>query len=159
MPNIRKALANLLARLNLRDPGSLSVTIGGEHIAVRPLGLESALEFMLLLAPYVGSLDRHWPMLAETLAKKTGPEQHGCLGAIIAIMSDEVKGAPGDITRAVALMLGRDPEWVARYALPEEIVTAIPVLNEANDFNSLFNSLRALGLALPKGNGDNGSSR
>lgn len=158
MPDIRRALTNLLVRLKLRDPSSLSVTIGGEHIAVRPLGLEGALEFALLLAPYVGSLDRHWSLLAEALEQPTAPERRGFLKVVVAAMADEMERAPGDVTRAVALLLDREPEWVARHALPEEIVAALPILDGANDFKSLFNSMRELGLTLPK-TGDNGSSR
>jgi hypothetical protein len=159
MPNLRRALARLWARLKPRDTNSLSVQIGGEHIAVRPLGLEAALEFMLLLAPYVGSLDRHLDLLIEAANQPTAPERRGFLKVVLTAMADEMERAPGDITRAVALMLDREPDWVALNALPEEIVEALAVLDRVNDFGSLFNSLRALGLTTPKIKGDNGSSR
>ena len=136
---------------------SLSVTIGGECIAVRPMGLEDALKVLLLIAPYIGALDRYLPMLAKALQEKTAPERRGFLKVVVTAMADEMEQAPGDVTKVVALLLGRDPEWVARNALPEEIVRALTTFDEANDFRSLFASLRALGLTAPKGN--DGTSR
>jgi len=121
------------------------------------MGLEDALQFVLLIAPYIGSLDRYLPMLAEALQEKTAPERRGFLKVVVTAMADEMQRAPGDVTKVVALLLGRDPEWVARNALPEEIVRALTAFDEANDFRSLFASLRALGLTVPKGN--DGASR
>jgi len=135
----------------------LSVTIGGECIAVRPMGLENALRFLLLIAPYVGALDRHLPMLAEALQEKDGPQRRGFLRAVVTVMAGEMERAPGDVAKAVSILIGKDPEWVARNALPEEIVQALSACDEANDFKSLFASLRALGLTMPKGN--DGASR
>ena len=156
MPNLFKHLVKRIRRKH-DETDSLSVTIGGECIAVRPMGLEDALQFVLLIAPYIGSLDRYLPMLAEALQEKTAPERRGFLKVVVTAMADEMQRAPGDVTKVVALLLGRDPEWVARNALPEEIVRALTAFDEANDFRSLFASLRALGLTVPKGN--DGASR
>lgn len=156
MRNILEALAKRIGR-KYDKADSLSVTIGGECIAVRPMGLEDALQFLLLIAPYIGALDRHLPMLAEALQEKDGPQRRGFLKAVVTAMVGEMERAPGDVTKAVSILLGKEPEWVARNALPEEIVRALSVCDEVNDFRSLFASLRALGLTMPKGK--NGASR
>ena len=156
MRNILEALAKHIGRKHDKAD-SLSVTIGGECIAVRPMGLEDALQFLLLIAPYIGALDRHLPMLAEALQEKDGPQRRGFLKAVVTAMVGEMERAPGDVTKAVSILLGKEPEWVARNALPEEIVRALSVCDEVNDFRSLFASLRALGLTMPKG--ENGASR
>lgn len=156
MRNILEALAKRIGRKHDKAD-SLSVTIGGECIAVRPMGLEDALQFLLLIAPYIGALDRHLPMLAEALQEKDGPQRRGFLKAVVTAMVGEMERAPGDVTKAVSILLGKEPEWVARNALPEEIVRALSVCDEVNDFRSLFASLRALGLTMPKG--ENGASR
>ena len=156
MRNLFDAMKKRIRRKH-KERCLLSVTIGGECIAVRPMGLEDALKFLLLIAPYIGALDRYLPMLAEALQEKTAPERRGFLKVVVTAMADEMEQAPGDVTKVVALLLGRDPEWVARHALPEEIVRALTTLDEANDFRSLFASLRALGLTVSKGN--DGTSR
>ena len=159
MRNLFNAMKKRIRRKHKRAD-SLSVTIGGECIAVRPMGLEDALQFLLLIAPYVGALDRHLPMLAEALQEKDGPQRRGFLKAVVTAMAGEMQRAPGDVTKAVSILLGKDPEWVARNALPEEIVRALSVCDEANDFRSLFASLRALGLAMPNvDRGNDGESR
>lgn len=156
MLKILNALAKRIGRKQHSD-GPLSVDIGGERIAVHPLGLKDTIQFMLLLAPYVGSFDRHRQMLADALQKPDGPTRHGFLSAIFTAMAGEMGHAPGDLTRAVALLLDREPEWVARHGMAEEIVRAIPVLDAANNFGSLFVSLRALGLTAAEKSGDNGT--
>lgn len=159
MRKILGALAKRIGRKH-KERCSLSVEIGGECIVVRPMGLEDALRFLLLIAPYVGALDRHLPMLAEALQEKDGPQRRGFLKAVVTAMTGEMERAPGDVTKAVAILLGKEPEWVARNALPEEIVRALSACDEANDFKSLFASLRALGLTMPKvDRGNDGPSR
>lgn len=122
-----------------------SVVLGGERVPIEPLGLEAALELGLLLAPYVAGIERHLPELKAALEATNGRRPQLLTAAMRALVG-EMRQAPGDLTRAVALLVGRDPEWVALHALPAEVVQALPVLDEANDFGALLEAIRGLGL-------------
>ena len=124
-----------------------SVTLGGERIPISPLGLESALELGLLLAPYVAGIERHLPELKAALEATNGQRPQLLTAAVRALVG-EMRQAPGDLTRAVALLVDREPEWVALHALPTEVVQALPVLDEANDFGALLEAVRDLGLTV-----------
>ena len=129
----------------LRRRKKLSVTLGGERIAVSPLDLEDALRLLFILAPHLAAIEHHLPELMAALSNTNGNRPALLTSAFTALIG-EMQQAPGDLTRAVALLVGRDPEWVATYALPEEVVAALPVLDEANDFAALFNAVKGLGL-------------
>lgn len=121
------------------------VVLGGERIPVKPLGLEAALELALLLAPYVAGIERHLPELKAALEATNGRRPQLLTAAVRALVG-EMRTCPGDLTRAVALLVGREPEWVALHALPTEVVQVLPVLDEANDFGALLEAIRGLGL-------------
>lgn len=105
-------------------PKMPTVKVGAEIIEVRPMGLENTLRFLVLIAPYLSRL------------------RYG-LGAVL---RERGVYAPGEITLAFALLIDRDVEWVARNATARDLVEAIPVLDEINNFGSLFQAAKALGV-------------
>jgi hypothetical protein len=124
-----------------------TVILGGERIAVSPLGLEKALELLLLLAPYLALLERHLPVIQAALWNIDG-KRPDLLSAVFRALAGEMQSAPGDLTRAVALLVDRDPEWVAVNALADEVVQALPVLDRVNDFGTLLQAMDDLGLKI-----------
>jgi hypothetical protein len=120
------------------------VVLGGRRIVVRPMNLEHCLELALLLAPYVGAVERYLPDLRAAL-KDTSGRRPDLLSAGLRVLAGDMQAAPGDITRAVALLAGVDAEWLAANATAAEIVKALPVLGEANDLWALLGELRRWG--------------
>ena len=96
------------------------------------------MRLVLLLAPYIARLERHWgrlkgnPRLLETVLKD---------------LAKEMMFAPGDIVQAYALLLDRPPEWIAQEATAKELIEALPALDRANDFIGLWQAAQALGIS------------
>lgn len=121
-----------------------AVTIKGETFSPQPLDLEEALTLLLLLAPYVAMIENH---LAEfqTALKDTAGDRPRLLSALLRTLSSDIQ--PADITRVFALLLHKPPEWF-RGIKPLELVEALPVLDDVNDFNEIFTLVRELGLTV-----------
>jgi len=132
----------------------LAVMLGGEIIPVEPLGLEDTLRLAFLFAPYLAAFENHLPALQAAL-EVTGGARPALLSAAVRAMADDMRtSAPGDLTRIVAILVKRDPEWVAQNATPAEVVEALPVLDAVNDFAALLDAIRGLGLTLTLGKTD-----
>lgn len=114
------------------------IEIGGQRVEVEPLSLQNATALILLMTPYWPILDEHLPNLEHALVNKDRP----LLVGIFTVLRDEMRKAPGDIIKAVALLAGLDAEWVARKATAEEIVEALPVLDRIHDLGRLWGLLR-----------------
>jgi hypothetical protein len=104
------------------------IKIGSERVEVVPLSLQNATALILLMAPYWPILDEHLPHLEHALINKDRP----LLVGIFTVLREEMRKAPGDITRAVALLAGLDAEWVARNATATEVVEALPALDRVH---------------------------
>jgi hypothetical protein len=91
------------------------------------------------MAPYWPILDEHLPNLEHAMINKDRP----LLVGVFTVLREEMRNAPGDITRAVALLAGLDAAWVARNATAAEMVEALPVLDEVHDLGRLWGTLRA----------------
>jgi hypothetical protein len=115
------------------------IKIGGQSVEVTPLSLQNATALILLMAPYWPILDEHLPNLEHAMINKDRP----LLVGIFTVLREEMRKAPGDITRAVALLAGLDAEWVARNATAAEMVEALPVLDQVHDLRRLWGTLRA----------------
>ncbi len=57
---------------------------------------------------------------------------------------------PADFTRAFAILLQKEPEWF-RGVKAVELVEALPILDEVNDFAGIFYALKGLGLTVKYG--------
>jgi hypothetical protein len=121
-----------------------AVIVGNEVIQPRPLGLEAVCRLTLLLGPYAPLLENHWPEFQRLLATTNGDRPH-LLVAFFRTLASEIK--PQDITGAFAILLDRPPEWF-REVKPVELLNALPVLDEVNDFAGLFAAIRGLGLVV-----------
>ncbi len=115
------------------------IKIGGQRIEIMPLSLQDATAIILLMTPYWPILDEHLPNLEHALINKDRP----LLTGIFMVLRDEMRKAPGDITKAVALLAGLDAEWVARNATAAEVVEALPVLDKVHDLGRLWGLLRS----------------
>jgi len=125
------------------------VKIGGQRIEVAPLSLQDATALILLMAPYWPVLNEHLPNLEHALINKDRP----LLVGIFMTLRKEMQKAPGDITKAVALLAGLDVEWVARNGTATEVVEALPVLDRVHDLGRLWGILRAGSFYLGKDEG------
>jgi len=61
-------------------------------------------------------------------------------------LREELSEMPGDMTRALALLLDMEPELLAGQITAQEFVAALPVLDEVNDLMGLWENVRELGL-------------
>jgi len=125
------------------------IKIGGQQVEVTPLSLQDATALILLMAPYWPVLNEHLPNLEHALINKDRP----LLVGIFMTLREEMRKAPGDITKAVALLAGLDAEWVARNATAEEVVEALSVLDRVHDLGRLWGILRAGSFYLGKDEG------
>ena len=121
------------------------ITLGGEKIRPQPLTLESALELALLLAPHVAKIEVHLPEIKAALETTDGTRPQ-VLTALFTGLRDELASAPGDMTKALALLVDRDPLWIASEATAQEFVAALPILDEVNDLGALWAAVQALGI-------------
>lgn len=120
------------------------VRIGGETFEPQPLDLEQAIELLLLLAPYVALIERYLPDLRNAL-ENTKEERPRLLSALFTALSGEIE--PQDFTKAFAILLQKPPEWF-RGVRAAELVAALPVLDDVNDFVEMLSLTRELGLTV-----------
>jgi len=120
------------------------VTLGGQRIEVKTLGLENCLSLLLLVGPHLATIERYLPDIRAAFHENTG-RRPDLLSAGLRALADEMQAAPGDITRALALLAGVDAEWLAQSATAEEVLKALPALGEANDLWALLSELRRWG--------------
>ena len=121
------------------------VKLGNEWHAVHPLSLENALKLALLLAPHAARVEAHWPELKAALARTDGGRPQ-VLGALFLALREELASMPGDILQAAALLLDKDPLWLAGNMSAQEFVGALPTLDRVNDLKRLWESMKELGL-------------
>lgn len=114
------------------------IKIGGQRVEIEPLSLQNATALILLTVPYWPILDEHLPNLEHALINK----DRSLLVGIFTVLREEMREAPGDITKAIALLSGLDAEWIARNATAAEIVEALPVLDEVHSLGRLWGLLK-----------------
>jgi hypothetical protein len=114
------------------------ITLGGQRTEIKPISLQTAVELILLMAPYWPILEDYTPRIEEALLAKNKP----LLSEIFFVLREKMQDTPGDITKAVALLAGLDPVWLAKNGTAQEIVEALPVLDKAHDFRRLWRILR-----------------
>lgn len=124
-----------------------SIKLGGERLTPEPLTLERALELVLLLAPHLARIEAHLPEIRAAL-ETTGGDRPDLLTTVFTALRDELTDAPGDMTKALALLVDRDPPWVAERVTAREFVAALPVLDRVNDLGGLWAAVQALGITL-----------
>jgi hypothetical protein len=115
------------------------ITLGGQAVEIQPLSLQDATALVLLMVPYWPILDEHLPHLEQALIDKERP----LLVGIFTVLREEMREAPGDITKAVSLLAGLEPDWVAKNATAAEMVEALPTLDRVHDLGRLWGVLRA----------------
>lgn len=119
--------------------------IGGERVEAAPLTLENALKLALLLAPHAARVEEHWPEVRAALARTDG-RRGDVLSSLFVGLRGELASAPGDMVRAMGLLLGRDPVWVAERVTARQFVDALATLDEVNDLVGLWEAVQALGI-------------
>ena len=67
------------------------------------------------------------------------------LFALFRVMREEMAAMPGDMMKAVALMLDADPVWLAQNATAEELMRSLPVLNRVNQFDRIYAAAKGIG--------------
>lgn len=120
------------------------ITIKGESIEPQPLELESAIELLLLIAPYVALIENHLSDLQAALNDTRGNRPR-LLSSLFTAMASEI--APQDFTKAFAILLQKPPEWF-RSVKAAELVAALPILDDVNDFGEILSLTRELGLTV-----------
>lgn len=106
--------------------------------------LENALQLALLLAPHVARIEAHWPEIRRSLEGQGKRPQ--ILTATFTALRGELAEMPGDMVKAMALLLDREPPEIAAEMTAQEFVEALPVLDRVNDLGKLWATVQALGL-------------
>lgn len=131
-----------------RKPKPPQVTIGGESVLVAPMDLEQTIKLTLLLSPHLAVIEQHLPRIQRML-KDTSGQRPQLLRALFATMREELADMPGDIFQAFAILLDKDTEWLAeRRATATDLIEALPVLDQVNDFSALYAAVGGYGLTL-----------
>lgn len=131
---------------NRKKPNN-TIKLGGETIEVRPLCLESCLRLALLLAPHIAKVETRWPEIKEALETTNGTRPQ-LLETVFTRLYEELSFAPSDVVTALALLLDRDIEFVARQATAMDLVKAWPTLDRVNNFKELWQACRSLGVTV-----------
>jgi len=135
----------LIENLFSRKPKQPTVAIGGQQVPVSPLTLENALALILLLAPHLALIERHWGEFQRALSGEDG-DRPQILQAVFTALRREMQSVPYDIIRAMAFLIDREPTWVSQNITAQEFVEALPVLDEVNDFPQMWAQVAAFGL-------------
>lgn len=122
-----------------------TVTFGGQTYEVKPLSMENSLSLMLLLSPYIALLEEKWPEFQAAL-QDTGGMRGGMLFAFFRTIREDMAMLPGDMTKAVALLVGCDSRELAQTATGEELVEALSALDRIHDLRGIYNAAKSLGL-------------
>lgn len=145
MEILNRAKIALLSITNHKGTIVPKATFGGQEIEIKPLTLENCISLLLLMSPHLAVFERHWVEIKQALKSTDGTRSQVLFHTFI-ILRQEMAAFPGDITRAMALLLGMDIEWVARNVTAQEFLEALPVLDRVNNFSGLWQMAQRLGL-------------
>lgn len=123
------------------------ITAGGETFSPEPMNLEQSLALVLLLAPYLPLVEVLWPQFQEAL-KAGSKKRPYLLSAFFQVMASHIE--PVDVTRTFAIILDKPPEWF-RKVQAVELVEALPMLDEVNDFSRLIEAVNKLFVRVDNG--------
>ena len=123
------------------------ITIGDETFEPLSLDLEESIKLLLLLVPYVALLE-NYILDFQTALKDTSGKRPRLLFSLLQTLSTEI--APQDMTKAFAILLHKPPEWF-RGVKAKELVQALPILDDINDFAEIFSLVREMGLTVKYG--------
>lgn len=126
------------------------ITLGGKRIEVKPLSLENALALFLLLSPYLPLIEQYLPQIQNALKDKSG-DRPGALSTILFAFRGEMRNSPGDLGKTMAILAGVDPAWLAQNGTAEEMMRALPVLDEVHNIGRLWKVIRELGIIIKYG--------
>lgn len=124
-----------------------TISLGNETIEVKPLTLENSIRLMLLLSPYIAKIEAKWPRLVAALEATNGTRPK-LLELLLVEWRQDLAFAPGDLITAFSLLVDRDIEFVATRASAADLVKAIPVLSQINNFSDLWTAVKALGIVV-----------
>lgn len=126
------------------------IELGGEQVEIKPLPLEAALSLIVLLAPHLALLESHWGEFRRILETTDGRRPQ-LLSALFVALRGEMSQFPGDMVRAMAILLDKDIEWIATRCTAQDFIRVLPLLDRANNFRLLWESAKALGLVVKYG--------
>lgn len=123
------------------------IRLGGKRIEVKPLTLEQSLSLFLLLSPYLPLLEIYFPQIQVALKDRSGNRPR-VLSKIFYTFRDEMRSSPGDLIRVMAILCGVDPVWLGQNGTAEEMIKALPVLDEIHQVGRLWKVIRELGVTV-----------
>lgn len=122
-----------------------TVTLGGQKIAIKPMGMQATLEFCQILLPHFATIERYWPEIQESIASQS-TSRPILLKSLFMAISEELRDSPGDITRGLALLFGLSERFIAEKVRPVEVLEALPVVDRLNGLQLIYQSAKALRL-------------
>jgi hypothetical protein len=135
-------MLKILRLLGLRQD---YVILGGKSHKLRPMGVEAAMEFTLVVLPHIAVIDAYLPGFHSAMA--TYPKDRpALLKSLFFALSGEMQKAPGDITKGLALLFGLDESYLAKNVTPQEVMEALPIADRLNGFQALYEAAKVLNL-------------
>lgn len=122
-----------------------TVILGGRKVAMRPMGMEAALEFAIVLLPHISKIEVYWPQIQDAL-NESSKDRPVLLKSIFSALSSDMRDSPGDITRGLSLLFGLPEKYIAEKVKPAEVLEALPVADRLNGLQDIYNSAKVLGL-------------
>jgi len=120
-------------------PEETWVTLGGQIHRVEPLRALEGIKLCMIVGPYVPKL---WEIGKAFSLKDKSEIKTGILRGLV----NEMEKFPGDLIKAVGLLIKREPRWLIENATAQELFTALIKLNEFSGFWNLLMLGMGLGL-------------
>jgi len=126
----------------------VKIILGKEKHNIEPMSLTQVFEFLTVAAPYLVLIEEKWPEILKRIKEK---QRGRHLSMFFMDFREELDQFPQDITKLLAICLGKPVDWVAKNVLPHELVNALPKLDEMNNFDELFKELRRINKGILQG--------
>lgn len=123
-------IRRLISSLKIRRQRK-TVILGDRLVTVYPMDLETYLETVNLLLPYLVLYEQMTSQLATV-------DNQYLIFRVIKETHDQMSTFPGDVTRLLANLTGLEPVWIAKNVKPDEIFLALPTLDEVHRFGQMI---------------------
>lgn len=117
-----------------RKPKTRTVPLGDREVEVKPVSFENMIRAAMLLAPHLARARQEWPAIKA--AAMNGGDR--LVFVLVSRLMSSLESMPGDLTKAIALLIDEDATWLARFATAEQIMVLLAEIDRANDLGGLI---------------------
>jgi hypothetical protein len=110
------------------------VPLGDREVEVKPASFENMIRAAMLLAPHLARARQEWPAIKA--AALAGGDR--LVFVLVSRLMGSLESVPGDLTKAIALLIDEDATWLARFATAEQVMVLLAEIDKANDLGGLI---------------------